>query len=314
MAFARDGNTLYLHGARGNAMLSALLETPRCCVAFTALDGLVFAKSAMHHSMNYRSVVAYGAAVLVEDDTEKRRALDLLLDHVAPGRSTETRAPNETELRTTTLVALTIDEASLKARSGPPLDDAEDLGLDHYAGVVPLRLTAGSPTHADGVSRSAQARAEQLGAPPVVEERRGEFLLSSDPARIDLPYVHAFLRDESYWVPGISEERVRGCCARSLCVGAYRGSQQVGFGRAITDTTRFAYLADIFVDREQRGQGLGRALVEFLLRHPDVAGVARVLLGTRDAHALYRKYGFEDVESGRLMGLSRVGAEDTVQR
>lgn len=308
MAFAREASTVYLHGARGNAMLAALLSTPRCCLSFTLLDGLVFAKSAIHHSMNYRSVVAFGTAAKVEDVVTQRHALELLLDHVAPGRRAETRAANEAELRSTTLLAVTLDEASLKARSGPSRDDPEDLPLEHYAGVVPLRLVAGSPTYEDrssDVSASVRARAEQLGALPVVEEHRGELLLSSDPARIDLPYVHAFLRDESYWVPGIDVARVQESVERSVCAGLYRSGRQIGFGRAITDGTRFAYLADIFVDRELRGRGLGRALVEFLLRLPEVARVDRVLLGTRDAHALYRELGFEDVEPGRLMSRSR---------
>jgi nitroimidazol reductase NimA-like FMN-containing flavoprotein (pyridoxamine 5'-phosphate oxidase superfamily)/GNAT superfamily N-acetyltransferase len=308
MTFARDEDDIYLHGSASNAMLGAIVATARCCLSFTVLDGLVFAKSAMHHSMNYRSVVAFGAAERVRDEASKRRASQLLLDQIAPGRNAETRPPNEAELRVTTVVRVRIAEASLKARSGPAVDDAADVPLDHYAGVLPLRLTAGLPTHEHRtapVSNAVRARSEQLGAEPVVERPVGDVLLSSDPSRLDLGYVHRFLRDESYWVPGIDEPTVQRSLARSVCVGAYSGNEQVGFARAITDASRFAYLADIFVDSRLRGRGLGRALVEFLLRHPDVVDVQRVLLGTRDAHALYRKFGFDDIVPGRMMGLSR---------
>jgi ribosomal protein S18 acetylase RimI-like enzyme len=289
-------------------MLADLGATSRCCLSFTALDGLVFAKSALHHSMNYRSVVAYGTAERVEDATAKGRALERVVEHVAPGRSDETRRPNAAELAATTVVAVRLEEAVLKARSGPPSDDPADAALEYYAGVLPVRLTAGQPEHEQRtavVGGSVRARAEQLGTAKVVEEWQGEFLLSSDPARIDIGYVHAFLRDESYWVPGIDEQTVTTSLAHSVCVGLYRGRNQVGFGRAITDATRLAYLADIFVDGVERGRGLGKALVDFLLRHPQVAAVQRVLLGTRDAHELYRSFGFEEIVPGRLMGLSR---------
>jgi nitroimidazol reductase NimA-like FMN-containing flavoprotein (pyridoxamine 5'-phosphate oxidase superfamily)/ribosomal protein S18 acetylase RimI-like enzyme len=307
MAFGREGNVVYLHGAVRNAMLAAIVETGRACLSFTLLDGLVFAKSAMHHSMNYRAVVAFGRTERVTDAEAKRRALSLLVEHIAPGRSAETREPNDVELRTTEVVAVHIEEASLKSRSGPAVDDALDESLPHYAGVVPLALAAQSPTrNGVDVSHAVRVRAEALGAPRVVEERFGEYLLSSDAQLIDVNYVHRFLRDESYWVPGIDLPRVDRALANSLCVGLYHRGRQVGFGRALTDGSRLAYLADIFVEAQLRGQGLGKALVAFLLRHPQLAEVERVLLGTRDAHELYRKFGFEEVPSGKLMGLSRV--------
>lgn len=307
MAFGREGNVVYLHGAVRNGMLAAVVDTGRACLSFTLLDGLVFAKSAMHHSMNYRAVVAFGRAERVTDAETKQRALALLVHHVAPGRNSETREPNQRELRTTEVVAVHIEEASLKVRSGPAVDDAEDESLQHYAGVVPLGLTARSPTR-DGVdvSHAVRARAEALGAARVVEERFGEYLLSSDARLIDVNHVHRFLRDESYWVPGIDLPRVERALANSLCVGLYHRGRQVGFGRALTDGSRLAYLADIFVEAPLRGKGLGKALVDFLLRHPELAAVERVLLGTRDAHGLYRRFGFEDVPPGKLMGLTRV--------
>jgi nitroimidazol reductase NimA-like FMN-containing flavoprotein (pyridoxamine 5'-phosphate oxidase superfamily) len=144
MTYGRDGDVLYLHGAVGNAMLRASAGA-EVCVTITLLDGLVMARSAFHHSMNYRSVVLLGVAEKVEDDDEKRRAFDVIVDHVLPGRSATARRTNASELRTTLVLKLAIDEGSAKVRTGGAVDDAEDLDLAVWAGVIPLRLTAGEP-------------------------------------------------------------------------------------------------------------------------------------------------------------------------
>ena len=146
MTYGRDGDVLYLHGAVGNAMLRAL-SGAQMCVTITLLDGLVLARSAFHHSMNYRSVVLLGPAVKVDDDDEKRRAFDVIVDHVLPGRSEVARPTNASELRTTLVLRLPIDEGSAKVRTGGPVDDDEDLDLPVWAGVIPLALTAGEPIH-----------------------------------------------------------------------------------------------------------------------------------------------------------------------
>ncbi|MFP5255919.1 MAG: pyridoxamine 5'-phosphate oxidase family protein [Acidimicrobiia bacterium] len=144
MAYGRDGDVLYLHGAVGNAMLRASAGA-EVCVTVTLLDGLVLARSAFHHSMNYRSVVLLGPATKVEDPAEKRRAFDVIVDHVLPGRSQVARPANDHEVRSTLVLRLPIDEGSAKVRTGPPKDDAEDLDLPVWAGVVPLRLVADDP-------------------------------------------------------------------------------------------------------------------------------------------------------------------------
>ena len=127
------------------------------------------------------------------------------------------------------------------------------------------------------------------------EARRGEVLVSDDPARLDVGVVHGFLAD-SYWAAGIPEEVVRRAIAASLCFGLYRsgagGERQVGFARAVTDRATFAYVADVFVLDEERGQGLGTFLMEAVMAHPDLQGLRRWSLVTRDAHALYAKLGF----------------------
>jgi uncharacterized protein len=142
---ARMGDVLYLHGAPANHMLGIALGGIEICVTVTLLDGLVLARSAFHHSVNYRSVTLFGRATEVVDRDEKIRALATLVDHVVPGRSTDARMPNEGELRKTLVLRLDIEEGSAKVRTGPPVDDAEDLALPIWAGVVPLHQAAGVP-------------------------------------------------------------------------------------------------------------------------------------------------------------------------
>jgi nitroimidazol reductase NimA-like FMN-containing flavoprotein (pyridoxamine 5'-phosphate oxidase superfamily) len=144
MTYGRHEDVLFLHGAVGNAMLRASVDT-EVCVTITLLDGLVLARSAFHHSMNYRSVVLLGPARKVEDEDEKRRAFDCIVEHVLAGRSSVARPANESELRKTLVLALPIEEGSAKVRTGGPIDDDEDLDLPVWAGIVPLRLTPGPP-------------------------------------------------------------------------------------------------------------------------------------------------------------------------
>ena len=115
---------------------------------------------------------------------------------------------------------------------------------------------------------------------------------SFDPARLDLDVIHRFLSDESYWSPGILRDTVERAIAHSLCIGAYRGTLQVGFARLITDRATFAYLADVFIVTSERGRGIARRMVRTLLDHDDAQGLRRTLLFTADAQALYRGLGF----------------------
>ena len=122
----------------------------------------------------------------------------------------------------------------------------------------------------------------------------GEFEITTDPARIDVAAVHRFLT-ASYWAQGIPEETVRKSIEHSLCFGIYRGPRQVGFARVITDYATFAYLADVFVLEGFRGRGLGVWLMECIMAHPELEGLRRWSLVTRDAHGLYRKFGFREL-------------------
>lgn len=143
--YARVQDQLLIHGSQASRMLRTLSEGIEVCVSVTLLDGLVLARSAFHHSMNYRSVVIFGRATLVEDRAEKISALLALSEHIIPHRWRDVREPNESELRQTTVLSLPIDEGSAKIRTGPPLDDEEDYEMDVWAGVIPLRMLAGQP-------------------------------------------------------------------------------------------------------------------------------------------------------------------------
>jgi nitroimidazol reductase NimA-like FMN-containing flavoprotein (pyridoxamine 5'-phosphate oxidase superfamily) len=126
-------------------MLRTLSGGVDVCVTVTLIDGLVLARSAFHHSMNYRSVVIFGRATLVEDAQEKNAALFALSEHIVRGRWAEVREPTEQELRQTTVLSLPLVEASAKIRTGPPLDDEEDYAMNVWAGVLPLKLETGEP-------------------------------------------------------------------------------------------------------------------------------------------------------------------------
>ena len=149
MVFARIDDVLYLHGATGNHMLRALADGVSVCVTVTLLDALVLARSAFHHSMNYRSVMVFGTATRVDDDDEKHRATMALLEHIAPGRSGDTRPPSSDELRATLMVRVPIVEGSAKVRTEGPIDEPADMDAPIWAGLIPLSIVAG-PAVADG--------------------------------------------------------------------------------------------------------------------------------------------------------------------
>jgi nitroimidazol reductase NimA-like FMN-containing flavoprotein (pyridoxamine 5'-phosphate oxidase superfamily) len=158
---ARVGETLYLHGSRAARPWKALRDGVEVAVSATIVDGLVLARSAFAHSMNYRSAVVYGRAREVTDPDELLVAARAITDHVAPGRAEDARMPTAEEYRQTLLLALPIDEASAKVRTGPPKDEDEDVPLPVWAGVLPLRTAAGEPEPAPDL-------ADGIGVPPYV--------------------------------------------------------------------------------------------------------------------------------------------------
>jgi uncharacterized protein len=155
-AYARVGEAVYLHGAPANYTLASLASGAPLCITVTLVDGLVLARSTFHHSINYRSVVIFGPASEVSDPDEKTAALEAVVEHIVAGRGAEARGPSASELRATKVIRVDIAEASAKIRSGPPIDDPEDMAIPIWAGVLPLSLTPGT---------LVRDPADEIGAP-----------------------------------------------------------------------------------------------------------------------------------------------------
>jgi len=143
--YGRDGDKLYLHGSAASRMLRTLEQGIPVCVNVALIDGIVLARSAFHHSMNYRSVVAFGTARMIDDAAHKVRALRIISEHLLPGRWDDVRSPTHQELKATSVLEFSIEEASAKIRQGPPLDDEDDYRLPVWAGILPLSLEAKTP-------------------------------------------------------------------------------------------------------------------------------------------------------------------------
>lgn len=149
MVYGRDGDRLLLHGSVASRLQRHLAGGAPVSVTVTLLDGLVLARATFHHSVNYRSVVVLGTANRISEVSEAASALDRIVEHLVPGRTAEARPPNPTELAQTTVLEVPLAEASAKVRTGGPVDESEDLGLDVWAGVLPLSLQVGAPLSAD---------------------------------------------------------------------------------------------------------------------------------------------------------------------
>lgn len=148
-------NRLYLHGSNGSRLIKALTQGAPCCITGTLLDGMVLAKSAFHHSSNYRSAMVFGHCQLVDDPAELEAALAQFMENIAPGRWAEVRPPSAKEMAATTVLAIAIEEASVKVRTGGPNDDADDLALPVWSGVMQLQQLVTAMTPADGPQAAA---------------------------------------------------------------------------------------------------------------------------------------------------------------
>jgi nitroimidazol reductase NimA-like FMN-containing flavoprotein (pyridoxamine 5'-phosphate oxidase superfamily) len=165
--YGRAGDTLYIHGSAASRMLRTLAEGAPVCVTVTLLDGLVLARSAFHHSMNYRSVVVFGEASVVSDAEEKTEALRAITEHIVPGRWDEVREPDESEIKKTLVLKLPLAEASAKVRTGPPIDDEPDYELPVWAGVLPVRMAAGAPVPDPRLTPGLEPSANVLHYPKI---------------------------------------------------------------------------------------------------------------------------------------------------
>ena len=163
MAYGREGDRLFLHGAVASRLLRSLAGGVEACVTVTLLDGLVLARSTFSSSLNYRSVVAFGRASRVEGEAERRRALELIVEHLIPGRTAEARSANPAELGATEVVEFAIEEATAKVRSGPPKEPEDDLALPVWAGVIPATLAWGAPEPAPNLRGGIEASAVVAG-------------------------------------------------------------------------------------------------------------------------------------------------------
>jgi uncharacterized protein len=164
--YGRDQDKLFLHGSAASRMLNELDTGVPACVNVTLVDGLVLARSAFHHSMNYRSVVAFGTASKIQDPAEKTRALRVISEHLLAGRWNDVRGPTEKELKATAVLEFLVEEASAKVRQGPPLDDEEDYSLAVWAGVLPLNVEVKAPVPDPRL-------AEGIEAPTYLRSKRG---------------------------------------------------------------------------------------------------------------------------------------------
>ena len=139
-----------------------------------------------------------------------------------------------------------------------------------------------------------------------MEQVIGEYLFSDDPAKVDLRAVHEFIGGRSYWAKNISFELFSKALVNSMCFGVYKGGEQVAFARWVTDKATFAYLCDVYVNENYRGEGIGKRLMAFMFSHPDLQPQRRYMLATRDAHGLYVQFGFEPIpDPSILMGITK---------
>jgi len=167
-SYARVGETIYLHGSSGSRI--GLHPGAEVCVTVTLLDGLVLARSGFHHSMNYRSVMAFGPARAITDPDEKDAALDAIVEHIVPGRAAAVRKTTRRDIAATAVLALDLVEVSAKIRSGPVSDEPEDYGYPVWAGVLPLRLVPGTPEPDEGIEGAPPAHVADWARPAPAKE------------------------------------------------------------------------------------------------------------------------------------------------
>lgn len=285
--YDEDAHAIFFHTARKGRTRANVEDGADVCFTVAEMGRLLPADTALEFSVEYNSVVVFGRAALVADEAQATEALQALLDkyfaHLTPGK--DYRPPVPEELKRTSVFRLDIETWSGKMKK---------------VGDFPGAFTYPGP---DGPSIDA---AEADGLASAYRLQRDGYELNSDPKRLDIDFVHGFLSREAYWAKGRRRETVERSVRNSLCFGVYKGAEQVGFARVITDYAVHAYIADVFVVADHRGRGLGKWLVSAILSHPSLQDVSRWSLDTMDAQGLYEKFGFAVVAPGRHMGLRKV--------
>ncbi|HEY6660039.1 MAG TPA: GNAT family N-acetyltransferase [Pyrinomonadaceae bacterium] len=308
-AYGRLDDTLFIHGSAASRTLRALAGGIEVCITVTLVDGLVLARSAFHHSMNYRSVMVFGTASVVEDPEEKMRALRAFSDHVLPQRWNDVREPNESELRKTLVLRLRLEEASAKVRSGPPLDDDVDYLLPTWAGEVPLKVVAQNPVADPRLAPSSQL-------PPYlksfVERTQANYRTQIRLANIDeasaisnlleaafTEYRSLYTR-EGYKATAIT----RGEVAKRMSEGpmwvALLDDQIVGTVAAVAKNDSL-YIRGMGIVPEARGKRIGEELLRHVEKFAVDEGYKRLTLSTTPflnrAIRLYEGFGFERINT-----------------
>lgn len=278
---------IYLHGSPGSRLLQTLATGVPVCIEVTQLEGLVYSRSAKFHSMNYRSVVAFGQGHEIQALPEKYRILAAMLTRLFPGRQPGTDYTDgpEAHWRNTCLIEIPLSHSSAKVRQGGPNGPGDhDPFAPGSAGVVPLQA-------------SQPAWRPQLW-------QRPPFWVCDDREQLQFERIWSWLA-AAYWSEGLTPERLALRLQHSLCFGLYHQREQIGFARLSTDYDSFAYLQDVILDPDWRGQGLGHWLIQCIQRHPVLLRARRIMLATRDAQAFYARLGFsQPAQPEQLMVLT----------
>ncbi|HEY6244778.1 MAG TPA: GNAT family N-acetyltransferase [Pyrinomonadaceae bacterium] len=311
-AYGRLDDALFIHGSAASRALRALAGGIEVCVTVTLVDGLVLARSAFHHSMNYRSVMVFGRASVIEEREEKMRALRAFSDHVIPQRWDDVREPNEGELRKTLVLRLPLEEASAKVRSGPPLDDDIDYLLPTWAGEVPLKVVAQNPVADPRLSPCSQLPAYLKS---FVERTQANDHTQIRPANIDeasaisdlleaafTEYRSLYTR-EGYNATAITADEVTKRMSEGPMWVAVLDDQIVGTVAAVAKNDSL-YIRGMAIVPDARGKRIGEELLRHVEKFAVDEGYERLTLSTTPflnrAIRLYETFGFERINTQPL--------------
>jgi nitroimidazol reductase NimA-like FMN-containing flavoprotein (pyridoxamine 5'-phosphate oxidase superfamily)/ribosomal protein S18 acetylase RimI-like enzyme len=308
-AYGRLDDALFIHGSAASRTLRALAGGIEVCVTVTLVDGLVLARSAFHHSMNYRSVMVFGTASVVEDREEKTRALRAFSDHVLPQRWNDVREPNESELRKTLVLRLPLEEASAKVRSGPPLDDGDDYLLPTWAGEVPLKVVAQIPVADPRLSPSSHL---PVYLKTFVERTQANYRTQIRLAKIDeasaishlleaaFTEYHSLYTREGYNATAITTGEVAKRMSEGPMWVAVLDDQIVGTVAAVAKNESL-YIRGMAIVPEARGKRIGEELLRHVEKFAVDEGYKSLTLSTTPflnrAIRLYEGFGFERINA-----------------
>jgi len=302
--YGRHGDNLFIHGSAASRMLRSLAGSIQICVTVTLVDGLVLARSAFHHSMNYRSVVIFGEASVVNEKSEKLEALRVISDQIIPERWNEVREPNESELKSTLVLRLPLKEVSAKVRTGPPLDDDEDYDLPIWAGEIPLELVARMPVPDPKLSPSIEIPSAVTA---YVQRRRASRAIQIRAANHeDASAVAAVLKKafteylELYTGLGfaatvLTNDQVKDRITEGPMWVAIEEREIVGTVAAVSKGDAL-YIRGMGIVPSARGKGIGELLLNHVEAFAGASGYKRMTLSTTPflsrAISLYERIGF----------------------